>query len=212
MIKYCIWDVGQTIYPYSLCPLDRWARKNTWDLKKYEELGGVKAFDYKNYMRGYESHEKFINRFCNHLSINCNPKTKAEINKELHRGVGKFFPQTLEAMKIVEQNGGQNGLLSNALPILGDTVDIIPKERSFPSYLTGFLKPEKDAYELVKYTLKCDFSELMFVDDKLQNVEAAKELGIHGIVYNKNTIVQNVSKIIETENIRSALNKKENLR
>lgn len=205
MIKYCIWDVGQTIYPYSLDPLDKWAREKTTDIEKYEKSGGVKAFDYKNYMRGYENNDRFISRFCRSLFIPYTSKTKIEINKEFHRGAGNFFPQTLEAMKIVEQNGGENGLLSNALPLLCDTVGFIKPEYSFPSYLIGFLKPEKDAYETVKYALKCDYSEMLFVDDKPQNVAAAKELGIHGIVYNKDTIIQDITAFLAKENNNTIL-------
>ena len=200
MIKYCIWDVGQTMYPYSLEPLDEWAREKTMDIKKYEKLGGVKNFNYKNYMRGYESNGAFVARFCRMFNIPYTPKTKIEFNKVLHRGAGNFFPQTLEAMKIIEQHGGENGLLSNALPLLCDTVGFIKPEYSFPSYLIGFLKPEKDAYETVKYALKCDYSEMMFVDDKPQNVEAAKELGIHGIVFNKDTIIQDIKTVMQKEN------------
>lgn len=203
MIKYCIWDVGQTMYPYSLDPLDKWVRERTMRPEEYEKSGGVKAFNYKNYMRGYESTDRFIARLCHQFHIQYSPKTKIEINKEFHRGAGNFFPQTLEAMKIVEKNGAENGLLSNALPLLCDTVGFIKPEYSFPSYLIGFLKPEKDAYELVKYALKCDYSEIMFVDDKPQNVEAAKEFGIHGIVYNKDTILEDVTKILKKENQRS---------
>ena len=200
MIKYCIWDVGQTMYPYSLDPLDKWAREHTSNIGQYEEQGGVKTFNYKNYMRGYETYNSFVWRLCRQFNISQNSKTKIEINKELHRGAGNFFPQTLEAMKIVEKNGGENGLLSNALPVLCDTVGFIKQGLSFPSYLIGFLKPEKDAYEVVKYALKCDYPEIVFVDDKPQNVEAAKELGIYGIVYNKDTIIQDISNIMEREN------------
>ncbi|MBO4674685.1 MAG: HAD-IA family hydrolase [Elusimicrobiaceae bacterium] len=84
-------------------------------------------------------------------------------------------------------------------------IGFIKPELSFPSYLIGFLKPEKDAYELVKYALKCDYSEIMFVDDKPQNVEAAKELGMHGIVYNKDTIMQDVTEVLAKENSNTIL-------
>lgn len=31
MIRYCIWDVGKTIYDYSLEPLERWIAARTAD-------------------------------------------------------------------------------------------------------------------------------------------------------------------------------------
>ena len=43
MIRYCVWDVGKTIYDYSLEPLERWIAARTADPEKFRSGGGLRA-------------------------------------------------------------------------------------------------------------------------------------------------------------------------
>ena len=52
----------------------------------------------------------------------------------------------------------------------------------FVSHLTGRIKPDVEAFEHVLETLACAASEILFLDDNLLNVEAARRLGLHGFV------------------------------
>ena len=52
MIRYCIWDVGKTIYDYSLEPLERWIAARTADPEKFRFGGGLRAYDFDPYMLG----------------------------------------------------------------------------------------------------------------------------------------------------------------
>jgi HAD superfamily hydrolase (TIGR01509 family) len=67
-----------------------------------------------------------------------------------------------------------------------------------PSYKTEFKKPDPEIYKLLleKYKLKAE--ETVFIDDSAVNVQAATDLGIHGIVYDKDTDIE--SEIQEIEN------------
>ena len=49
---------------------------------------------------------------------------------------------------------------------------------NFASYEIGYLKPEKEAFEYVIGELQCDASEILFFDDNIVNVEAAKKMNI----------------------------------
>ena len=49
----------------------------------------------------------------------------------------------------------------------------------------GERKPDLAAYEKVIAETGIDPSTAVFVDDKMENVEAARSLGIHGIVFDK---------------------------
>ncbi len=51
--------------------------------------------------------------------------------------------------------------------------------RAYYSNEIGFRKPDKEIYEFVLAKENLNAHETFFVDDKLENVEAAKQLGIH---------------------------------
>ena len=49
------------------------------------------------------------------------------------------------------------------------------------------MKPDPRIYEVVREKLGCAFGEILFIDDKPANVEAAKALGINALVFNDET-------------------------
>jgi epoxide hydrolase-like predicted phosphatase len=84
----------------------------------------------------------------------------------------------------------QTALLSNAFKdsrtylaneyniIEGQTVDhlLISSE-------LGVAKPDHKIFQILADVLQCDYTEILFVDDFKENIEAANELGIHTIWY-----------------------------
>ncbi len=55
--------------------------------------------------------------------------------------------------------------------------------RVFASFELGFLKPDVRAYSAVAEKLGVKPSEVIFVDDKEENVEGAKKAGMTGVVF-----------------------------
>jgi putative hydrolase of the HAD superfamily len=51
----------------------------------------------------------------------------------------------------------------------------------FASHLTGFLKPDPEAFEHVLRELDVRANAVWFFDDLLQNVEAARKVGIRAV-------------------------------
>jgi glucose-1-phosphatase len=49
---------------------------------------------------------------------------------------------------------------------------------SFSSHLTGKIKPDPEAFEHVVDMLGCEPPEVLFLDDNLPNVEAARLIGM----------------------------------
>jgi glucose-1-phosphatase len=47
----------------------------------------------------------------------------------------------------------------------------------------GVAKPDPQIYAILAYTIQCAYDEILFVDDFIENIEAAKVLGIHTIHY-----------------------------
>lgn len=60
----------------------------------------------------------------------------------------------------------------------GQTVDKI-----FISSELGIAKPDKRIYEILAEKINCEMDEILFVDDFIENIKAANDLGIHTIHY-----------------------------
>lgn len=196
-IKYCIWDVGQTIYPFTLNLLESYCLKESADKDAFIEKGGIKAFDFKPLMRGVIDFKKFCQEVCDYSAIAYQGKRVEEIDAALKAGVGAYFSETLETMALLRQKGGENCILSNALPNLADsTVGLVEDDKAFTSFELGLLKPDERIYQAVLQKLRVLPEEVVFVDDKLDNVTAARALGIKGIVYDKKTIKSTVETLI----------------
>ncbi|MBP3345918.1 MAG: HAD-IA family hydrolase [Alphaproteobacteria bacterium] len=198
-IKYCVWDVGQTIYSYTLAYLDEWAFAKTTDKAAFQNSGGVKTFDYNPYMDGKINDDEFCKSLCEKYHIPFGKQTLPEINKAMHKGVGNFFEETIQTMAFLSQQGIENCILSNALPLLSGTAPAQVKEKyRFASFDLKLLKPDPRIYQEVRRRLDCRFDEMIFIDDKEKNVQSAVSLGIHGIVFDKATIKNKCETLVKT--------------
>lgn len=190
-MKVCIWDVGDTIYPYTLKPLEEWVVKKTGNVhkKNYEH------FDFNPLMRGEVSFETFCNDFCKHSGIVFQEGYISEIDSVMHQGAGDVFPQTRQAMSLLKEQGILNGILSNALPNLVDIhLSNLPLEKHliFTSFEFGLLKPDEQIYHRLQKEVGCELSQIMFIDNRPENIVAARYVGIKGIVYNPKSILMNL--------------------
>lgn len=52
-------------------------------------------------------------------------------------------------------------------------------QHHFPSHLTGKIKPDREAFENVLGNLGCQAGAVLFLDDNILNVEAARSVGLH---------------------------------
>jgi HAD superfamily hydrolase (TIGR01509 family) len=75
----------------------------------------------------------------------------------------------------------------------------------FVSHLTGRIKPDAEAFELVAESLGCKPEHVLFLDDNNLNVEAAKRFGMQAI--RVQGIVETRSALIERGIIRGTHDK-----
>lgn len=66
-----------------------------------------------------------------------------------------------------------------------------PFEPCLLSCEMGLEKPDPKAYELLVKTLNLPADQIVFIDDKAENVEAAKKLGIDAIVFESEQQIRN---------------------
>jgi putative hydrolase of the HAD superfamily len=55
-------------------------------------------------------------------------------------------------------------------------------DHHFSSHLIGKIKPDAEAFHHVLDSLGCNAHEVLFLDDNLLNVDAARALGMHAVV------------------------------
>ena len=89
----------------------------------------------------------------------------------------------------------KTGLLSNAWP---DTRDYLVRNRVEDAFdvlvisaEVGIMKPERGIFELTLRQLGVAAQEAAFIDDTSINVEAAGQMGLHGILFRNRRQVQN---------------------
>lgn len=101
-----------------------------------------------------------------------------------------FDPRLLEWQLQLKQNGLKTAILSN----IGDAVKesivgTFPWIEGFDvlvwSYEHRLLKPEPAIYQLVLRQLNTEPAETLFIDDVEENIDAARALGIVGLLYKR---------------------------
>jgi HAD superfamily hydrolase (TIGR01509 family) len=60
-------------------------------------------------------------------------------------------------------------------------------EQIFVSSDIGYAKPDSRAFQHVLNAMSCDATESIMIDDSARNIDAARDLGMAGIVYDANT-------------------------
>jgi glucose-1-phosphatase len=96
-----------------------------------------------------------------------------------------LYPGTLEMLAQIP-NSYQRAILSNTNVlhwprVLGDMKLDGVFDSHFVSHLTGRIKPDADAFEHVVTSLGCLPAQVLFLDDNLLNIEAAKNVGMHAM-------------------------------
>ena len=172
-------------------------RKMSPQKEDFDTKGGVRSFNYNPFMKGEVDFPRFCKELCAHCGGDYSTGTEALIDEAMHKGVGEFYAETLAVMSELQLKGIEVGLLSNALPNLSDTAKgLAADDKIFVSYELGLLKPDAEIYKQILTLLQAKPEEVIFIDDKLKNVEAAKSIGINGIVFNKDTIAEDVRRFV----------------
>jgi putative hydrolase of the HAD superfamily len=117
-----------------------------------------------------------------------------------------LYPGTLELLARIPSSY-QRAVLSNSNALHWPRVQTEMKlgaafDNHFVSHLTGRIKPDAAAFEHVVESLGCSPASVLFLDDNLLNVDAAKRLGmqavrVQGIDETKRVLVDR--KIIEPD-------------
>ena len=108
-------------------------------------------------------------------------------NIDVH-GWLRLNPRTLPTLLgHARRTGAQLALLSNAPEPLAQGIDRLRWSRHFGhryySCRLGAAKPDPRAFQLVLSDLGAQPGELLFIDDRAENIRAARALGMHTITF-----------------------------
>ncbi len=114
----------------------------------------------------------------------------ADWTKSLHSVMWDFLGVNLQMYALVHRLKEQKirvGMLSNTTDYRSKLIRSFglyePFEPCLLSCEMGIRKPDLEAYRLLLEKLELPANEVVFVDDKIANIEAANQLGIDGIFF-----------------------------
>lgn len=187
-MKVIIFDIGGVLCSDTYNEIIDSHYKGTEELNDIQKAG-QKAWDL--YKVGKLNEDQFWNQ------IKDNSKMNLELNylKETVRENLISYPHTIEVVEEI-QGKFELGILSNHadewIEYIFDKYPTIPKNFSkdliFISSAIGLSKPDIKCYEYVHQKIqekfpKIEKHQVLFIDDKIKNVETAKTFGWESFVY-----------------------------
>jgi putative hydrolase of the HAD superfamily len=154
----------------------------------HNELERYYWVDRLAYDRGDLSGLAFWQKLVAEAKLNLSTEEITELNHWDSAMWTTINPEMLAWHKKLKEQGLQTGILSN----MGDSV-LESIERSFYwiadfdvliwSYQHRMAKPDLQIYRLLLDQLGSAPEETLFLDDKLENIEAARQVGIYGLQF-----------------------------
>jgi|GEM_PF-5144129 len=201
-IKVCIWDVGGVFYDYSLEPfleLLQAILPNTDPASHWESI--TAPFDH--YMMGKINLLHFCKSTFGDHAVSAYPDIEDNVRKAFIEGLGTPILECHDLAQEFYQQGVRNVLLTNAIPALADHSEattlipecIQPSDR-FTSFEIGELKPNEAAYHAILMRTEAVGKNCIFIDDKQENIDGARQVGIHGVRYKKGKLAEDVKKTL----------------
>ena len=182
MIRTIIFDIGNVLAGFT------WHahyEKLGFDTAMADRLGRatVLSSDWKEYDRGCLTDEEIVALF-----VENDPEIAEEIRRAVDSiaGMVVHYDYAIDWIKELKAKGYRVLVLSNfskkALRECWNALDFLPYvDGGILSFQDKLVKPMPEIYHLIldRYNLRAE--ECVFLDDTLENVEAAEKLGISGI-------------------------------
>lgn len=198
-IKAVVFDCGGVLFSIDRSPLYEYL-KQTLYLEPEEQRALFKSLK-AYYGQGGDEKTFFLNVAKSkgvHLSQEWFDKLE-QIKTQLFKEV----PGMKDLVKKVQYQGYQTTMLSNISAYQAQTVRKLGYyDLFFPvilSYEVGVDKPNPHAYLILLEKLELSSHEILFIDDKPENVDSAKALGIDSILF------QNLEQLVKELQVRHIL-------
>jgi glucose-1-phosphatase len=134
----------------------------------------------REFERGRATPDEFADQLIQELSL---PVGKEEFLATFSSWLTGLYPGALEVVRAVPAKLTRVTLCNTSVlhwPRLMDEFELGPAfHHHFASHLTGRIKPDAAAFQLVLDTLGCRPSAVFFLDDNTINVDSARQMGMH---------------------------------
>jgi putative hydrolase of the HAD superfamily len=126
--------------------------------------------------------EEFARRVVNEADL---PYDWREFIERFDAWPGQLYDETIGVLEAIPSTYSR-ALLSNINKWHWGREEISGKlspylDRIFLSFETGFVKPDRKAFDLVVTTCECQPEEILFFDDTPSSVSAAADFGMHAV-------------------------------
>ena len=185
-VKAVVFDYGGVIcFPPSPENEAELARLTGLSLETLRELQRI----YRGELdRGTYNTIEFYRFILPKAGISIDENTLAQIAQTDTEGWMLIDSAAVQLMRDVKAAGFTLGVLSNmsheflawafgAVPVLGEA-DIAVFSCHY-----NVIKPETEIYEKLREQIGCEYEEIVFFDDNIDNIAKARELGIHGFLW-----------------------------
>ena len=149
------------------------------------------------FQRGKLSEDEFWDRICNDLNIK-KPSIKSLWNYAFRISY-KENKKVFSLASSLKKNGYKIGFLSNS-EVSSMDVFLEKNYKIFDAIIfsckEGFRKPEKEIFEIIISKLYVSPKESVFIDDKKENLDGAKKIGMKTILFkNYNKLIDELKSI-----------------
>ena len=136
------------------------------------------------YETGRMETETFLGRLSKTLKINTAPQTLKEAWGNLLPPGSLISPEFFNELKERYQLVALSNTNEMHFDYLLKTHPLVKRLDDYVlSYQVGFLKPDRRIYEAALSRVGRSATEVLFIDDRTENVTSAEKLGIRGIVF-----------------------------
>ena len=180
--RWVIFDLGKVLLDFDFAI----AAKELARYSPQEEEQILESINQSPLLHTFERGDWSEAQFFQKLSVECRLEASLE---ELKKGFAEIFtpvPSMVEFMESLKERGIPVMVFSNTNVTAVDYI-----RAAFPfferfdayclSYEHGCMKPDTTLYGVAQWMTRCTPGNLLFIDDRAENVHAARQMGWHAI-------------------------------
>lgn len=182
-IQVVVFDFGGVIAKADTAQMSNFLM-NSFGVDK-EELS-IALRNMQSHIANGESEEEYWTEFAASKNITLAPHWIDQWDAIIKNSITEI-PGTIALVKALQSEGYQTAMLSDVTQYQAKVIRKIGYYDLFHpvllSYEIGVKKPDPEAFKILLKTLNEPASHVLFIDDRMENVDAAKKLGIDSIQF-----------------------------